>query len=301
MDNKIRTAEDVEKKLNLPSLGLVPDIKKLNIKLSVNGNGRRYEFLPYYAPNSRASDSIGNVATSIFLSAPLDTMSTLVVSSSVPGEGKTYLAVSISTAMSSGDRKVLVIDTDLRKPAIAKVFGERDGVVGLTSLLSRNDLQLSDVVRSSPVPGLYYLPAGPRPSNPAGVLRSRRMVDLVNHLKTKFNLLVFDTPPIVGFPDVPILSEYCDALILISKEGHVPVQLIRHAADSVSMGRCHLLGVVLNMADVALSHYGGYRYSDYYKYYHYDKYYSTDRLRPRSTERTSRRPHGKGGPPAESA
>jgi capsular exopolysaccharide synthesis family protein len=286
LDDKIRTSEDVEKKLRVANLGIVPDVKKLKIDigdLSIAGKGERgtFEFLPYSAPRSRVSDAVSSITTSVFLASPRGSARTIVISSAVPGEGKTFVAVSLAVAISSQDRKVIVVDTDLRKPTVGEVFGTGKNSPGLAALLGRNDVKLSNVIRRSRIPGLYHLPAGTAATNPPGFLRSQRMFRLVSRLKRTFDFVIFDSPPVIGFPDVQILSDMCDSVILVTKEGYVAADLVKQAINLITVSGGNLLGVVLNMADVRHSNYGRYQYRNHYNYYHYDKYYATDGKRSR--------------------
>jgi capsular exopolysaccharide synthesis family protein len=297
LDDKIRTSEDVEKKLGLANLGIVPDIKRLRSdtrKLGISSRGKRgtFEFLPYSLPRSRVSDAVASITTSVFLASSQSSARTILVSSAVPGEGKTFVAISLATAISSQDRKVIVVDTDLRNPTVGDVFGAGTSSAGLTALLGRDDVKLSHVMRRSEVPGLYYLPAGAPAVNPPGFLRSQRMLRLVSHLKQTFDFVVLDSPPTIGFPDVQILSDICDSVILVTKEGLVSVDLLKRAVSLISLAGGNILGVVLNMANVRHSNYGRYGYYNHYRYYKYDKYYSSDgerssRGRPGSRKRTS--------------
>jgi polysaccharide biosynthesis transport protein len=277
MDDKVHTAEDVERELNLPSLGVVPDIGKLRMQMPAQGTRGVYEFLPYDSPRSMVSDAIGNITTSMMLLTSSPSTKSFMFTSAVPGEGKSLLSVSCAVALASEEKSVLVVDTDLRQPSLGAVFGEKENAPGLTTLVKKSDVKLGDVIRRSRVPGLYYLPAGPSPSNPVAFLRSYRMSRIADYLKKKFHIVIFDTPPLVGFPDVLIIKDFTDATILVTKKGLVPIGLLQHARKLVENAQGSILGVILNMADARASHYGRYRYSNHYKYYGYDKYYSSDR------------------------
>lgn len=269
LDDKVRSTQDIEKSLSLPNLGMVPDMNKLKSRLSFKQVEDR-EFLAYDSPKSPVSEAIRNIKTSIFLSVPATSINTIVVSSALPAEGKTFLAVSIATAMSSNSKRVLVVDTDLRRPRIAKIFNHHTGGTGLTTLLTGDDTRLAKIIHRSRVPGLYYVPAGPVPPNPAGLLESDRMLHIVGQVREMFDLVVFDSPPVVGFSDTLILASYVDATILVARDGHVPVEVLRDAKNMVTMTKGKILGVVLNMVDGATGRYGRYgryKYRSYHKYY----------------------------------
>jgi len=279
VDNSVHSPEDIEKHLGLPSLGAIPDINKFKKLHEVNGKVKTPELLACEAPKSPLAEAVRNVKASIFLSAPAASISTLVVSSAGPREGKTFTAVSIASVIASGNKKVLIVDADLRKPRVGRVFGQKDNSAGLTTLLTKDDVGLHKVVRRSSVPGLYYLSAGPLPPNPAGLLESDRMMGLLPQLKDSFDLVIFDSPPVVGFSDARILAASCDGVILVVKERYLPIGIIRQADAMISSASGRILGVVLNMASRGSSYYGG-RYSRYYSYYHYYSQgpYSVQRL-----------------------
>jgi polysaccharide biosynthesis transport protein len=271
LDSSVHSTDDLEKKLNLPTLGVVPDVQKLRRQHHLNGKRTGFEFLAYDAPKSPVSEAIKNIKTSIFLSAPARSIRTLVISSSGPREGKTFISVSIASILCSEDKKVLIIDADLRRPRLGKVFGHSDKIPGLTTLLTRDDVKLQKVLRKARVPGLYYIASGPLPPNPVALLESDRMDRLTNRLAEIFDLVIFDSPPVVGFSDARILAANSDAVVLVVKEAYLPVEFIHEAKTMVlSSGRSKLLGAVLNMASGSSTYYGS-KYTRYYRYYDYSE------------------------------
>jgi capsular exopolysaccharide synthesis family protein len=179
--------------------------------------------------------------------------------------------VSLASVLAAPNKRVLLIDADLRKPRVGKIFSQNDNVPGLTTLLTRDDVKLQKALHRSKVPGFYYMTAGPLPPNPAGLLESERMEELTSKLKQVFDLVIFDSPPIVGFSDSRILARNSDAVVLVVKESYIPADVVRQAKLMITSANAPLLGVVLNMAKATSSFYG-LRYSRYYKYY---DYYST--------------------------
>jgi polysaccharide biosynthesis transport protein len=271
LDTSVHSTDDLEKKLGLATLGVVPDVQKLRRQHHLNGRRSGFEFLAYDAPKSPVSEAVKNIKTSIFLSAPARSIRTLVMSSSGPREGKTFISVSIASVLCSEDKKVLVIDADLRRPRLGKVFGHSDKIPGLTTLLTRDDVKLQQVLHKAKVPGLYYITSGPLPPNPVALLESERMDRLTNRLAEIFDLVIFDSPPIVGFSDARILAANSDAVILVVKEAYLPVKFINQAKTMVqTSGRTKLLGAVLNMASGSSTYYGS-KYTRYYRYYDYSE------------------------------
>lgn len=267
MDSSIRSSEDLEKCLNLPTLGVVPNLQKFK-KVHDMAGKKNYEFIVHESPKSPIAEAIRNIKTSILLSSPHGSMGVLAVTSAEPREGKSFLSVSIASVLCSGPRKTLIIDGDLRRPRIGSIFGKKVETPGLTSMLTQNDVKLQSVVHRSGIPGLYYMPSGPLPPNPVSLLESDRMAKLLNRLREIFDYIIIDSPPVIGFSDARILADMADAAILVVKEGLASADLVRQAKYMISTNRCRIIGAVLNMADRRSSFYGG-RYSKYYWYYGY--------------------------------
>jgi capsular exopolysaccharide synthesis family protein len=275
----------------------VPDLKSLRNLNGSHADVKSVELVAHDAPKSPVSEAIRNVKTSIFLSMPAASITSLVVSSAMPAEGKTFIAISIASVISSQQKRVLIVDADLRRPRIAQVFGCRRDAVGLTTLLTRNDVSLKKVIQRSRVPGLYFLSSGPLPPNPGGLLESDRMRSLSERFCDIFDLVVFDSPPVMGFADAQILAARADGVILVAKEGHVPMEMLRQAKASISLTKGKILGVVLNMAHAGgygYGYYGKYGYRSRYYYYYHDYYSSEDSGRAPSGNGRRRRLLGRG-------
>jgi capsular exopolysaccharide synthesis family protein len=185
----------------------------------------------------------------------------LAVSSAIAGEGKTLTATNLAANMAStGRKKVLLMDVDLRKSSIAKELGMAPDV-GLSDYLL-GSVPKEKIIRNSVVPGLSVIAGGETISSPADMLAGERFLSLVKELRGQFDLLVLDTPPILPVPDAVTISEQVDAFILLFRFGHTPHQLFRQAIDD--LGERKILGVVLN---------GEEKKNDKYYHKYYGKYY----------------------------
>ncbi len=295
-DNKVRTIQDIEDKLKLTSLGVVPDYRRMKGPGIDIRSGTPLEFAAYDQPRAPFAESIRNVKTSLLLSTPPSDSKTIVFTSSTPKEGKTFLSVAIASSIASGDRKVLLIDADMRKPRMGSVFGERAGSPGLSSLLTDGSVKPGSTIRKSRVPGLHYLTAGPTPPNPAMLLEAKRMHSLMDRVKEYFDVVIIDTPPLLGFSDAQILAQQADGVVIVVRQGEVPIQGLKEVKNLVHLTKGNVLGVVLNMATKSGMSYGygygrtGYYGSDYYGYY------SHNDSNPGKTNKTSliTRLNGKG-------
>ena len=278
LDNTVQTPEEIERDFKVRRLGIVPDLDDLKKLQGTELTATPYEFIAHGRPKSPMSDAIRNIQTSIFLSNAHRPVRCMVVSSPNPSQGKTLISVSIATVLCSGDKKVVIIDADMRKPRIHRVFGHRDPGRGLSTLLGSKSSQVSHALRAHSIKGLFYITAGQAVSDHLPLLQSKNMTKLVDHLKRTFDYIIFDSPPILGFSDTPILCTYADGLIMVAKQGHVGRDELREAINETSsVTGCEILGVVLNKAHAPGAYGYGYRYGLRFGsgYYHGNyKYYS---------------------------
>jgi polysaccharide biosynthesis transport protein len=275
-DRKVRSVRDLDEVLKLPKLGVVPDaggFPRIAGEPLMRG---AIEFAAFDYPASPISDAIRSVQTSITLVKAREDVRSLMITSASPGEGKTYLAVSISSILQCGNgKRTIIVDADLRRPKIYKVFGNQGTGPGLSNLLSGKRIPLAQVIRRHRIPGLFYMTSGPVPRDPVGVLQSRKMLELIALLSKHFDHVVFDCPPVLGFPDTTIMAQYVDGVILVAREGVVTRSELRDAyATLASSSEDKIIGVILNGVShrgVGYGYGGGYYYKRNYKYYHKER------------------------------
>ena len=225
IDDTIRSSEEIDRKLGLCTLGEVPNIHRLKGGLAIAKPKAGYEFITHDSPRSPVADIIRSLSVTMFLAAPAPFPKKIVMCSSLPGEGKTFLTVAMATAIAAEGNRVLVVDADMRRQGLTRIFDKKSKVPGLSSILTENGLRLESLIKRSQVPGLYYLPAGPTPPNPPGLLKSSRMARLVRCLDKAFDIVIFDTPPVVGLPDGQIVLTLADAAILVARASYVTDRL----------------------------------------------------------------------------
>ena len=270
-DRRVRSFRDVDEILRIPKLGLVPDAAAFSRFNSARLKGNLSEFAAYDCPASPISDAIRSVQTSITLVGARDNIRSLMVTSASPGEGKTYLAVSISSILQCGNgKKTLLVDADLRRPKIHKVFNQANAGPGLTTILSGTKVSLAQIIHRHRIPGLFYMTSGPAPHDPVGILQSKKMVGLMDLLGKHFDHVVFDCPPVLGFPDTTVISQHVDGVILVARYAAVTRSELRDAYHTLASS-CEdkILGIILNGVNykgVGYG-YGGYYYKRNYKYY----------------------------------
>jgi polysaccharide biosynthesis transport protein len=254
LDDTVRVPEDVERKLGLQLLGVVP-----------NADGDVLELLEQ--PKSNISEAYSALRTLVLHSSTSGMPRTILVTSTQASEGKSTTSYALAKSLASLGRKVLLIDADLRKPSLHRLFGEKTSAEGLSSLLARQS-DLDEVVKSRAegVGCLSHIMAGPIPPNPTDLLGSGRMTELLSILVDRYDCVVIDGPPVLGLADSPIVAAEVEATIFVieanrSHRGATKLALRRLRASQARM----LGGVMTKFQPEGSSNYGHYGY-DYYSY-----------------------------------
>ena len=208
---------------------------------------------------SAASEAYRTLRTNIqFMTLDNLTKSILVVGPH-PGCGKTTTVVNLALALAQAGSSVLVVDTDLRRPKLHKIFNCKN-FFGMTSLLIESDLNLSAARHKTHIPNLDILPSGPIPPNPAELLASRKMQKVLKEFQARYDYVILDSPPMVSIADASILSRLADATLLVLGYGETTKEEAVKAHQQLQMAKANLIGVVLNGIPPHLNYYGYYGY-----------------------------------------
>ena len=194
--------------------------------------------------NSLISEQFRTIRTNITFAMPDCEVKTILVTSSIPGEGKSTTAANLSVVFAQEDKRVLIIDADLRKPMLHSTFGVFN-IIGLSNVLARKS-GYYEAIQETQVVGLYLLPSGPIPPNPAELLSSKTMAALLEELKKIYNVIIIDAPPILPVPDAQILANKCDGTLLIVQSGMVAKDIVIKAKATLAASQATIMGVVLN-------------------------------------------------------
>ena len=267
LDNTVKTPEEVEQRFQLPSLGSVPEISCEKKKLLPGNNSPSRPFLPMELvmcnqPRSIPAEAYRNIRTSILLSFPERPPQRILVTSPSPLQGKTTTLINTAISLSQTGARVLIIDGDLRKPRIHRIFGDRNQL-GLSDCLS-GGADLDSVIRKSAIKNIYYIPAGSIPPNPSELLGSTLFKETIQGLAEKFDHILIDAPPVLGFADSIVLSSAVDGVVLVILSGKTPRIVLQRAKDSLLHANAKILGVVINRVNAQQN-----GYADYYSSYHY--------------------------------
>lgn len=267
-DDSIKTAEEAERVCHLPTLGMVPLFRGKR-ELEGLGNGN-LGLITYNDPKSMVSDSVLVVRTSVLLSSPGAPPAAIMVTSPNPLEGKSTMVSNLAISFAMSGRKVVLVDCDLRRPSIHKIF-HCELQPGLSDILTGN-VSHEEAIRATDIPNLFVIPAGAIPPNPVNLLGSRAFEDTMSRLRNEFLHIFIDSPPTLSLPDSRVLSSMVDSVVLVIRHNYTPRETARMASQVLSQVHADVIGVILNQAIFHKRGYGGYYYR---KYHHY--YYSSDR------------------------
>ena len=274
LDDSIQTTEDVEQGLRLPALALIPAVSTLSRRRrrqlggAAAASGLPSELLLNEAAPPSLAEAYKQLRTSVLLSKAGRAPQVLLVTSSAPAEGKTTTSVNIALSFAQTGAKVLVIDADLRRPRLHTIFGQ-DNTAGLSSLLSSEltPTEISAALQCHIESGLYILTSGPVPPNPAELLGSEQMRELLERLSSCFTHIVIDSPPVASFTDSTLLGTMVDGVLLVVQSGKISRTLAQRATRSLQDVGAKIIGVVLNN----VTQRGGMtHYYDYYRNSYYD-------------------------------
>ena len=208
-------------------------------------------------PTSIVSEQFRTIRTNIQFSMIDREIKTISVTSAAPSSGKTTVASNLAGVFAAQDTRVLVVDTDMRKPTVHKVFKTQNHP-GLTNLLTKRSLKVEDVVRSSDVENLDFLTCGVIPPNPSELINSKRMGELIAEMEAAYDLIIFDNPPLLAVTDAQIMATKVDGTIVVVPQGEVTKDELDQASQLLEKVGANVLGSVLNKVDAA---------SDTYYYY----------------------------------
>ena len=270
LNNTLNSTSAVEQRLGVPALGVLQLIK------GISGAAKKKGFISELAffndSQSAFAEAVRTIRTSVLMSALDEPRKVVVVTSSVPEEGKTTVSYNLACALGQV-KKVLLIDADMRRPKIAKLIGRDPRHPGLADLVA-GQAQISQCVLHHEKAGIHILPAGTVPPNPLELISSKRFDDVVTKLKEAFDIVIFDSAPLQLVSDSLVLSNYASAVVYVVKADSTPYQVAQNGLRRLARVGAPVLGVVLNQLDLekAEKYYGEYGGYKSYKGYRKDGY-----------------------------
>lgn len=253
LDDTVKTEEDVQRATQLPTLATIPRFGRSEAASKVP--------LMVAHPNSAVAEAYRLLRTNTQFATlgAGERAVTIVVSSAGPREGKTTTVANLGVSLAQAGKRVLLIDTDLRRPALHTHFG-LSKEVGLTSLFLQQELRPEAALQETGVKGLRLLPSGPIPANPAELLEYPQFAAILARLKESADYLILDSPPVLSVADASILGQRANGVLLVARPGKTRTDALKASVASLQRVRARVLGVVLNDA----AHYPNHRYSESY-------------------------------------
>ncbi len=289
LDNSIKNPEVLER-MKLSVLAIIPEISEkeaLSKAAAANGHGKNGKTLSldkpsearlitHIDPKSPVSEAFRTLRTNIQFQQLKAEDTTLMVTSSTPKEGKSTTIANLAITMAQMGGKTLLVDTDLRRPVVHSIFNEKKDR-GITNFLM-GKMEFDDVVKPTFVDNLYIVSSGPLPPNPSELLASDEMDEFIRQAKEKFDLVLFDSPPIIAVTDAAILSTKLGGVIVVIKAHQTDKNAVMRAKSLLDNVNANIVGCLLNGVNLERS-YGSYYYHYYYQYY---SYYGHDLKRKKS-------------------
>ena len=221
------------------------------------------ELVPHFFPNSRLAESYRSIRTALLLSSADNPVKTVAVTSAMPGEGKTVSAANLAVTLAQSGKTVLVVDADLRRPRQHRIFGVKN-TFGLTTYLA-DSVPVKDVIKSTDIPNLFLVNAGPVPPNPAELLGSDKMARFIKMMSEESDFVIFDLPPMLEISDALVLGAKVDGMVLVVHGDKTSREALKKARERLDLLKVRTLGVIIN--NVTVPSHGAY-YKDYYHRYH---------------------------------
>ncbi|NJN67628.1 MAG: CpsD/CapB family tyrosine-protein kinase [Chloroflexaceae bacterium] len=286
LDYTAKTPETLDRIYGLPTQGVIGTVDRKN------GNGT--PLVTLFDSLSSVSEAFRTLRTNVHLAGVRQPVQTLLVTSAGPGEGKTFVASNLAVSLALNGSRVILVDVDLRKPSLHKVFSlSRE--TGFTNLVVNPQQNLDGFLQPTPVANLHVLTSGPIPPNPVELLDTPQARQLMQHLKEHADIVIYDTPPVATVTDASIVAQRVDAVIQVVWAGQTRINLVQRSKDILEHVGARILGPVLNK--VKISDLGYYSY--YYSYGYYNQNGNIRKHRTGLSRLLPRRKHERKGRTAE--
>jgi capsular exopolysaccharide synthesis family protein len=260
LDDSLRDPQEITRKWGIPVLGMIVNFE------SKNGN----ELITEKQPRSPVSEAFRSLRTNLQFTSVTSPLHTLLVTSPSPEDGKTTIVGNLACVFAQVGRKVVVVDSDLRRPALHKLF-ERPNRFGLTDQFIHPQEYLNGAVQPTEIKNLYLLSSGSLPPNPSELISSHRMVEIIQSLEAQYEVVFLDAPPSLVVTDANVLANHADGVILVIRPSTTKRAAIKHTIEQLAQVKANIVGVVLNGVDVRKTRYSYYRgyYNKYGRGYAY--------------------------------
>lgn len=272
LDRTVKSQEELEQRYGLTFLGIMPTVGAGRSDSHFEGGGSgRVDHYILENPSSTAAEHVRTIRTSLLFASPDQQLRSMVVTSAGPQEGKTYTCTNIAAAIAQADTRVLLVDSDLRRPRIHKVWG-MENQRGLTDLIRDEHADIASLVQDPQVPNLTVMTTGALPPNPAELLQSKSFERALERLKAHYDLVIFDSPPVVAVTDAQLIGRKVDGALLVVRAGRTQRDMLEKTVRLLRDVNVRIFGALLNDLDVHRRGYG----QVYYRYYRQHGEYGRD-------------------------
>jgi succinoglycan biosynthesis transport protein ExoP len=261
-NDTIRDPEEITRRWGIPILGVILRYK-----------AKEEVLITFKQPRSPISEAFRSLRTNLQYASVNLPISTLLVTSPSPEDGKTTIVANLAVVLAQSNQNVIVLDADLRKPRLHKMF-KLHNRVGLTDLFIRSTDQMDGAVQSTEIPNLHAITSGNIPPNPSELLSSSKMAEILKQLKGQYNIVLVDTPPSLVVTDAIALAPYIDGVLLVINPGITKRGAVKFIVEQLKQVGANVLGIILNDVKTDHARYTYYRGYHYYKYVRGYKYYS---------------------------
>jgi succinoglycan biosynthesis transport protein ExoP len=271
-DSSVKSTEEAEELLHLPTLATIPNFALAHRSAYGHAltNGTRSaariteQLVVTHEPRSVVAEAFRTLRTAVLFSTPTAAPKLILVTSATANEGKTVNCLNLAATLAESGSRVLLVDVDLRHPSCHRAFGV-ENTSGLSTYLA-GQTGLDEIARIIDAPHVWFVPAGPSPPNPAELVGSTRMADMMALAREEFDFVILDSPPVTPVSDALVLARASDGVVLVVKGQDTPKDVVRRARDQLTLTGARLLGTVVNNVGPA---WGEFRfYQRYYGYYH---------------------------------
>lgn len=262
LDDTLKSPDDVTEVAQLSTVGVITQMR------TVKGQSEHQRLAVMVAPRSPVAEAFRTMRTNLDFASVDRSLHSLLITSALPGEGKSTMSANIAVIFAQGGKRVILLDGDMRRPSQHRFF-ELPNSQGLTTLLRSENVSIDAVAHQTAEPNLRVITTGPLPPNPAELLGSQRMRDLITRLTAECDLLVVDTPPLHAVTDAAVLAAELDGTLLVVHAGHTRRGAVEQAVEALARVGAPVLGVALNRLTS--------RSSSSYYYRYYGDYYGSDK------------------------
>lgn len=257
LDDSVKDADSIQVQLGLPLLGSIPLMSRRDVPLIASTTGAPERKSVYFL-----REAYNILSHNIKLGSLDEQVKTIMVTSSIPEEGKTYVSANLAINLAQQGKNVLLVDTDYPRPEVYRIFG-MENEIGLTEVIL-GEASIEEVLKPSGVDRLWVITTGPKPPSTTQLFESNQMKEFIKEAEKLFDVVIFDTPPLFSLNDPVILGAMTDRTVVVASAGIISKQMLKQAIETLERGNSRLLGVVLNKVQMEGTHY-------YYYYHSYNR------------------------------